>query len=308
MKMKKKILVIGDIMLDRYWKGSIDRISPEAPVPIINISSSIDKLGGAANVAKNLSDLDIPTTLIGVVGNDEASSQITKLLDKNKITFKKIIDPRIRTTIKLRVLGKNQQLMRIDHEDKNKSKTKKQLMSLIKENIADYEGIIISDYDKGVVKPIVTDLIKLAKKFKIKVFIDPKGNDFSCYKNSYLVKPNQKEFDNIVGEPKDFYDFELKAKKLRDKLKLEALLITRGKDGMLLVQKNKITKFKAQQQDVFDVTGAGDTVISVLVSEILKGKNILNAVKISNIAAGIIIQKLGTASVSNQDLKNAINK
>ncbi|MBH44601.1 MAG: D-glycero-beta-D-manno-heptose-7-phosphate kinase [Gammaproteobacteria bacterium] len=308
MKNKNKILVIGDIMLDRYWKGSIDRISPEAPVPIINVSSSVDKLGGAANVAKNLSDLGIKPTLVGIVGDDEASNKITTLLKKNKITFKKIVDPKVRTTIKLRVLGKNQQLMRIDHEDRNKSKTKKELLRTIKENILDHEAIIISDYDKGVVKPIIKELIKLAERSKTKVFIDPKGDDFNYYINSYLVKPNQKEFENIVGSPKNFQDFESRAKKLREKLKLKALLITRGKDGMLLVEENNITKFKAHQQDVFDVTGAGDTVISVLAAEIIKGKTINNAVKISNIAAGITIQKLGTASVTNKDLKNAIKK
>jgi len=308
MAVNKKILVIGDIMLDRYWKGSIDRISPEAPVPIINISSSIDKPGGAANVAKNLTDLDIDVTLIGIVGKDEANEKITELVEKQGIRFEKVVDPKIRTTIKLRVLGKNQQLMRIDHEDKNKSKLKRDLINKIQKNLHNIDAIIISDYDKGVVKPIIKDVIKKATKLNIKVFVDPKGNDFSCYANSYLVKPNQKEFENIMGIPENISDLESRALKLKNKLKVNALLITRGKDGMLLVHDGKIIKYKAYQHDVFDVTGAGDTVISVLAASVVTKKNLQTSVKLSNIAASLTIQKLGATSVTKEDLKNAVKK
>ncbi len=303
---RKKILVVGDIMLDKYWSGEVDRISPEAPVPIININSSTNKPGGAANVAVNLAKFGMQVTLMGITGKDEANTEIMRLLKKANVTYKPLVDLKIRTTTKLRITGKNQQLMRIDHEDKDKSKLHKKLLSQVLKVIKKQDAIILSDYDKGVIKPIVVDILKSSLKLNIKTFVDPKGDSFDCYKNAFLLKPNQNEFDSIAGLSKTKTSFHLKAEKLRKKLKLTALLVTQGKEGMTLFQKDKITSYPAEQKDVFDVTGAGDTVISILAASIAAGKSLDSAVKISNIAAGLSIQKLGAASVTQKELLDDI--
>ena len=305
---RKKILVIGDVMLDRYWMGHVNRISPEAPVPILDVSKAIDKPGGAANVAKNLSDFGMDVTLIGLTGKDEAAMKLFELLSNLNIDYIPIEDSSIRTTMKLRVIDKNQQLMRIDHEDKNLSRALKNNFRFIEELIPNFDGIIISDYDKGMVKPLIKKILSKASKLKIKTFVDPKGTDFSYYKNAFLLKPNLKEFEDIMGISKDISDLKIKGEKLRKKLSLEYLLLTQGKNGMILFGKNKISSYDALQQDVFDVTGAGDTVISILTSYIVAGKSIVSAVKMSNIAAGLSVQKLGSTSVSQEDLKNGFTK
>ena len=305
---KKKILVIGDVMLDRYWMGQVNRISPEAPVPILEVYDAVDKPGGAANVAKNLSDFGMDVTLVGLTGNDEASEKLTQLLSKTNIKYKPIIDPKVRTTMKLRVIDKNQQLMRIDHEDKNLSNLVLKSLKDIESSMNLFDGIIISDYDKGMIKPIIKKILSKANKLGIQTFIDPKGKDFSFYKNAFLLKPNQKEFEDIVGicpTKKSLVD---KGEKLRKKLSLKYLLLTQGKKGMILFEENKVTSHIAHQQDVFDVTGAGDTVISILATYVISGKSIATAVKMSNIAAGLSIKKLGSTSVSQKELNNASKK
>ena len=305
---KKKILVIGDVMLDRYWMGQVNRISPEAPVPILDVNDAVDKPGGAANVAKNLSDFGMDVTLVGLTGNDEASEKLSQLLSKTNIKYKPIIDPKVRTTMKLRVIDKNQQLMRIDHEDKNLSNLVLKSLKDIESSMNLFDGIIISDYDKGMIKPIIKKILSKANKLGIQTFIDPKGKDFSFYKNAFLLKPNQKEFEDIVGicpTKKSLVD---KGEKLRKKLSLKYLLLTQGKKGMILFEENKVTSHIAHQQDVFDVTGAGDTVISILASYVISGKSMATAVKMSNIAAGLSIKKLGSTSVSQKELNNASKK
>ena len=305
---KKKILVIGDVMLDRYWMGQVNRISPEAPVPILDVNDAVDKPGGAANVAKNLSDFGMDVTLVGLTGNDEASEKLSQLLSKTNIKYKPIIDSKVRTTMKLRVIDKNQQLMRIDHEDKNLSNLVLKSLKDIESSMNLFDGIIISDYDKGMIKPIIKKILSKANKLGIQTFIDPKGKDFSFYKNAFLLKPNQKEFEDIVGicpTKKSLVD---KGEKLRKKLSLKYLLLTQGKKGMILFEENKVTSHIAHQQDVFDVTGAGDTVISILATYVISGKSIATAVKMSNIAAGLSIKKLGSTSVSQKELNNASKK
>ena len=305
---KKKILVIGDVMLDRYWMGQVNRISPEAPVPILDVNDAVDKPGGAANVAKNLSDFGMDVTLVGLTGNDEASEKLSQLLSKTNIKYKPIIDPKVRTTMKLRVIDKNQQLMRIDHEDKNLSNLVLKSLKDIESSMNLFDGIIISDYDKGMIKPIIKNILSIAFLLGIQTFIDPKGKDFSFYKNAFLLKPNQKEFEDFVGicpTKKSIVD---KGEKLRKKLSLKYLLLTQGKKGMILFEENKVTSHIAHQQDVFDVTGAGDTVISILATYVISGKSIATAVKMSNIAAGLSIKKLGSTSVSQKELNNASKK
>ena len=305
---KKKILVIGDVMLDRYWMGQVNRISPEAPVPILDVNDAVDKPGGAANVAKNLSDFGMDVTLVGLTGNDEASEKLSQLLSKTNIKYKPIIDPKVRTTMKLRVIDKNQQLMRIDHEDINLSNLVLKSLKDIESSMNLFDGIIISDYDKGMIKPIIKKILSKANKLGIQTFIDPKGKDFSFYKNAFLLKPNQKEFEDIVGICSTKKSLVDKGEKLRKKLSLKYLLLTQGKKGMILFEKNKVTSHVAHQQDVFDVTGAGDTVISILATYVISGKSIATAVKMSNIAAGLSIKKLGSTSVSQKELNNASKK
>ena len=295
-------------MLDRYWMGSVNRISPEAPVPIVDVDYSTDKPGGAANVAKNLSDFGMDTTLIGISGKDEAAEKLSALMSGLNVVYKPLVDLKVRTTMKLRVIDKNKQLMRIDHEDKHKSKVASNLYKSIESIIDSFDAIIISDYGKGAVKPIIKKVLKIASKLNIMTFVDPKGDDFTFYKGAYLLKPNQKEFENIMGASKTTNEFKAKGEKLRKELKLNSLLVTRGKDGMMLFEKNQITSFKAIQQDVFDVTGAGDTVISIVASYMTSGENMISAVTMSNIAAGLSVQKLGSTSVSQEDLSNATNK
>ena len=305
---KKKILVIGDVMLDRYWMGQVNRISPEAPVPILDVNDAVDKPGGAANVAKNLSDFGMDVTLVGLTGNDEASEKLSQLLSKTNIKYKPIIDSKVRTTMKLRVIDKNQQLMRIDHEDKNLSNLVLKSLKDIESSMNLFDGIVISDYDKGMIKPIIKKILSKANKLGIQTFIDPKGKDFSFYKNAFLLKPNQKEFEDIVGICSTKKSLVDKGEKLRKKLSLKYLLLTQGKKGMILFEENKVTSHIAHQQDVFDVTGAGDTVISILATYVISGKSIATAVKMSNIAAGLSIKKLGSTSVSQKELNNASKK
>ncbi|MBT5406268.1 MAG: D-glycero-beta-D-manno-heptose-7-phosphate kinase [Gammaproteobacteria bacterium] len=305
---KKKILVIGDVMLDRYWMGQVNRISPEAPVPILDVCSSIDKPGGAANVAKNLSDFGMDVTLIGLTGKDEASVKLFDLISASKIDYKPIEDPNIRTTIKLRVIDKNKQIMRIDHEDKDLSKVVMDSYKPILKVLSTYDGIIISDYDKGMVKPLVKKILRKAVVLGIKTFVDPKGLDFSFYKKAFLLKPNLSEFEAIAGVSKNTKEFRSKGERLRKKLSLSFLLVTEGKKGMTLFEENKATSYSASQKDVFDVTGAGDTVVSILSSYIIAGKSISSAVKMSNLAAGLSVQKLGSTSVTQSELLNESKK
>ncbi len=302
---KQKILVIGDLMLDRYWKGSVNRISPEAPVPIIDISQCDDKPGGAANVAKNLSDFDMDVILIGLIGNDEAGQKLDEIISPLNIEYNPVIDSKIRTTLKLRVIDRDKQLLRIDHEDLGISLNIDKILDNIMKFITKCDGIIISDYDKGVVKPIIKKLIDHCNKNKIKTFIDPKSNSFKCYKDSFLLKPNLVEFEMIMGKSSNKDDFIKKGRKMLDELNLEYLLVTEGRNGMTLFSNNGVEHFDALEQDVFDVTGAGDTVISILSACYLAGNDMTSAVKLSNKAASLSVKKLGSTSVTQEELLDA---
>ena len=302
MILKKKILVIGDVMLDRYWMGQVNRISPEAPVPILDVDTSVDKPGGAANVAKNLSDFGMDVTLIGLTGEDETSEKLLEILSSTNINYKPIIDKNIRTTMKLRVIDKNQQLMRLDHEDKNLSEVVPKAYEDIEDTLDSYDGIIISDYDKGMVKPIIKKILSKASSLKIKTFIDPKGMNFDFYKNAYLLKPNLKEFEDIAGKCPNKKVFNEEGEKLRRKLKLEYLLITQGKDGMTLFEDGKASSYASNQQDVFDVTGAGDTVVAVFSMALCVEFSYFDAMCLANNAAGVVVGKMGTATLDQTEL------
>ena len=295
-------------MLDKYSHGDVTRMSPEAPVPIVDIKKIVYKPGGASNVAKNLSALGMKVTLLGITGDDPELKELIKVLRHTEIKFDPIKDITIRTTLKSRVIGNDQHLIRLDHEDKNKSKMHNDLLNKLSKYIKDTDLIILSDYDKGVIKPIAAEVIEIANKNKIKVLVDPKGSDFSIYKNSFLIKPNELEFDIITGQTKNKKQMIEKGKKLKNELNLDALLLTLGKNGMLLFEKNTVISFPTSQKEVYDVTGAGDTVISVLAASLSSNKTLKKSCELANIAAGLSIQHLGTVSISKSNLNNAIKK
>ena len=305
---KKNILVIGDIMLDKYSHGNMNRISPEAPVPIVDINKVTFKPGGASNVAKNLSALGMNVTLLGITGDDPELKELIKVLRHTDIKFDPVKDITIRTTLKQRIIANDQHLMRLDHEDKNKSCMHKELYKKITKYMKGTDIIILSDYDKGAVKPISKEIIDLANQNGIKVIIDPKGTDYSVYQNAYMVKPNELEFSTIIGKPKNKNDMIKKGKQLMRELELESLLLTLGKNGMVLFSKDSVLTFPTSQKDVYDVTGAGDTVISVIAASLASNKSLKKSCELANVAAGLSIQHLGTVSISKSDISNAIKK
>ena len=304
---KANVLVIGDIILDKYIYGSVDRVSPESPVPVLRPESEESRLGGAANVASNISSLGSKVSLQGVIGRDEAAEGLKALLKEKKVKgfFSTSSLP---TISKLRLLASRQQLLRIDVEEKfsieDWSKTKALFSKIISSTKATV--IVVSDYDKGTLRDIPF-LIKQAAKKNIYTLIDPKGNDFSKYEGANIITPNYLEFSNAVGGVLSESDLTLKAKNLIEDLKLEALLITRGAEGMTLVEKQKDkmmrTDFSTLAQEVFDVSGAGDTVIASLAASIASGFNLSDSVRISNVAAGIVVGKSGTATPRLSELE-----
>ena len=304
---KSKILIIGDAMLDKYFLGSTERISPEAPVPVLKVESEILKPGGAANVASNISSLGQDTTLIANIGIDTNGKILKKLIGAQKINLISKNDKNIKTTTKSRFISQNQQLIRVD--DETNDKINFLMPSNIESQVKKCDALIFSDYKKGAQNNI-TKLIKLANKFKKPVFIDPKGDNFDCYKNSFCITPNRTEFENIVGKCSSNQDIVNKSKKLITKLNLKSILITLGSEGMILVEKNlKPTKIEATSvNEVFDVTGAGDTVIATLCATYLSSetKDLKFAAVVANIAAGEVIKKLGAQSISEKELSSKV--
>ena len=309
---KGNVLVIGDIILDRYISGSVDRVSPEAPVPVLKPSTEEIRLGGAANVALNLSSLGTKATLIGVTGKDRSSKQIKELLKKNNIKSS-ISQSKLPTISKLRLLAAQQQLIRIDNEEEfsdddwisSLSSYKKQIK--LKKN----KVLIISDYGKGTLKNIPF-LIKEAKKLNKTILIDPKGEDFTKYKSANIITPNFSEFQRVVGNIKNETDLTRKGKELINSLKLDALLITRGSEGMTLLESlnGKVIRsdFPTEAKDVFDVSGAGDTVIASIGAGLAGNFSLSDSIKLANIAAGIVVGKSGTATVSQSEIDPLLNQ
>lgn len=303
----KKIAVIGDLMLDRYWYGDTTRISPEAPVPIVKMSNIKENAGGAANVATNISTLNINCSLFGIIGGDEAGNKLKNILLKNKVNCYFVENKNFSTITKLRILSQHQQLIRVDFENPYNRDDINKATELLKNNINDFNIIVCSDYNKGCLTNI-QDIIKIATTKKIPVLVDPKGNNFFKYQGAFLLTPNMKEFQDIVGEVKTDKEIQEKALNLIKKLNLKALLITRSEKGMsLIIQNKKMLNIPTRAKEVFDVTGAGDTVISVLASCLANNISLEKSCEIANIAAGIVVGKLGAASLSKSELLSAIN-
>tara|TARA_B100001248_G_scaffold217625_1_gene172790 strand:- start:366 stop:1778 length:1413 start_codon:yes stop_codon:yes gene_type:complete len=309
---KGNVLVFGDIILDRYISGSVNRVSPEAPVPVLKPSDEDIRLGGAANVAVNLSSLGSKATLIGVTGKDDPSDQVKVLLKKNKIknALSKSVNP---TISKLRFLAGQQQLIRIDSEEEFTEADWKTSLSNYRKHIRIEKNkvLVISDYEKGTLKNIPL-IIKEAKRLNKIILVDPKGDDFAKYKSANIITPNFNEFVRVVGKIREEADVTRKGKELIHSLKLSALLITRGSEGMTLLEKKsgKITRmdFPTEAKDVFDVSGAGDTVIASIAAGLASGFSLSESIKLANVAAGIVVGKSGTAIVNKDEITPFLNK
>jgi rfaE bifunctional protein kinase chain/domain len=296
-----RILVVGDVMLDRYWFGEVSRISPEAPVPVVRIERREERLGGAANVARNAAALGTRTGLLGVVGKDEAGDAVEQLLAELNIKSYLNRDVAISTIIKLRVIGRQQQLLRVDFEEAPTDTVLRNKLTQFNALLSQYDVIVLSDYAKGSLVN-VADMIASARKLGKRILVDPKGEDFSPYAGASILTPNKSELKHIVGSWKTEAELTAKAQKLRIDLELEALLLTRSEEGMTLFTEQEATHFPAMAREVYDVSGAGDTVIATMAAMLGAGMPLADAVAIANRAGGIVVGKLGTATVTKEEL------
>jgi rfaE bifunctional protein kinase chain/domain len=300
-----RLLIVGDVMLDRYWFGEVARISPEAPVPVVKVGRSEERPGGAANVARNVAALGARVALLSVVGEDEAGRSLQRLLTASGIDVSLHLDPAISTTVKLRVIGRQQQLLRIDFETAPSHEVLRAKLFEFESRLLDCDAVILSDYGKGGLTHI-GEMIRLARAAGKKVLVDPKGDDFSKYAGATIVTPNRAELREVVGRWKDDEELARKAEVLRRGLALEALLVTRSEEGMSLFHAAGALHEKAVAREVFDVSGAGDTVIATLAVMLACGASWQDAVHVANIAAGVVVGKLGTAVVSREELAAAM--
>lgn len=296
-----RILVVGDVMLDRYWFGEVSRISPEAPVPIVRVERREARLGGAANVARNAVALGAHTGLLGVVGQDEAGDQVQQMVRELDIEGYLNRDATISTIIKLRVIGRQQQLLRIDFEEAPSESILRDKLTQFNALLPKFDVVVLSDYAKGSLVN-VSDMILAARAAGKHVLVDPKGEDFSRYAGASVLTPNRAEFRHVVGSWKNEAELTEKAQALRSKLALDALLLTRSEEGMTLYTDQEVVHIPAMAREVFDVSGAGDTVIATLAVMLGANVPIAEAVAIANRAGGIVVGKLGTATVTKEEL------
>lgn len=301
------LLVVGDLMLDRYWSGSATRISPEAPVPVVHIKSNEERAGGAGNVAINLASLGAKVTVMGYCGEDETGDSLLRLLSEAGITCAVEREDKFPTITKLRVLSHHQQLIRLDFEDSFHDHASDALLRRFEASLPEVDVVILSDYGKGTLAA-APDLIRLSRQAGKQVLVDPKGRDFSKYRQADLITPNLSEFEAVVGPCRDLAELEAKAAQCLLDLELGALLITRGDQGMSLFRRDgQPLHLPAKAKEVFDVTGAGDTVISVLAASLAANSPLPEATALANLAAGIVVGKLGTASVTPEELDYALH-
>jgi len=295
------VLVTGDVILDRYWFGDVDRISPEAPVPIVSVKRAEERLGGAANVARNMTALGARAGLLAVLGKDEAAVSVSALLREASITAHVQSDDHLPTTVKLRIVGRTQQMLRADFERLPDHETLLKHLDGYRALLDGYDIVVLSDYGKGGLTHIA-EMIEAAHERGKRVLVDPKGDDYSRYKGATLITPNQAELRAVVGRWKSEQELASKAQHLRTELELEALLLTRSEEGMTLYTAEGHRSVPAQAREVFDVTGAGDTVIAVLAVMLAGGQSIWDAVQVANRAGGVVVGKFGTATVSYDEL------
>ncbi len=300
-----RLLIVGDVMLDRYWFGDVSRISPEAPVPVVKVERCEERPGGAANVARNAAALGARVSLLSLVGKDEAGESLARLVRDGGIDASLYVDDAVSTTVKLRVIGRQQQLLRIDFESRPSHEVLRAKLAEFSLRLPDCDAVVFSDYGKGGLTHI-SEMIALARGAGKIVLIDPKGDDYSAYAGATVVTPNRSEMRDVAGRWKDEADLERKATELRDQLQLDALLVTRSEEGMSLFLADRAIHEKAVAREVFDVSGAGDTVIATLGVMLASGADWEPAIHVANVAAGIVVGKLGTAVVTRDELAAAL--
>lgn len=296
-----RLLVVGDVMLDRYWFGEVNRISPEAPVPVVRVERREERLGGAANVARNAVALGAQTGLLGVVGMDEAGDLVQKLLTDLNISSYLNRDESISTIIKLRVIGRQQQLLRVDFENPPTDTVLRNKLTQFNALLPEYDVIVLSDYAKGSLVN-VAEMIAAARRLGKPTLVDPKGDDFTRYRGASILTPNKSELRQVIGAWKSEDELTEKAHQLRQSLDLEALLLTRSEEGMTLYTTKDVLHIPTVAREVYDVSGAGDTVIATLATMLGAGRPLADAVAIANRAGGIVVGKLGTATVTKEEL------
>lgn len=302
------VLIVGDVMLDRYWSGDTSRVSPEAPIPVVHVRKTEEKPGGAGNVAVNVAALGAKATLLGMVGNDQAGDNLEKILTSHGINCLLQRTKIAPTITKLRLMSRNQQLIRIDFEEEPVTFSPAKQLEMYKEQLQHTDVVIMSDYCKGALQNSV-ELIQLAKEKNIPVFIDPKEPSFAPYRGATMLTPNMKEFKAVVGEVNSLKEIEEKARQQILENDLDAILLTRSEEGMSLIQRDHpMLNIPTQAKEVFDVTGAGDTVISTLACAIAAGQAWPRAIALANLAAGISISKVGAATVSVPELRRELNR
>lgn len=296
-----RVLVVGDAMLDRYWFGAVDRISPEAPVPVVRVNREEERLGGAANVALNAKTLGAQVTLLTVVGQDEPARKLQQLLEQQGVKTLLGHDPQLYTIVKLRVIGRSQQLIRVDFENTPDHEVLASMLGDFERALDAHDAVLFSDYGKGGLEHIPR-MIELARKAGKPVLVDPKGSDYSRYAGATVITPNRAELAQVVGNWSSETQLHERAEALRKKLGLTGLLVTRSEEGMSLFDAEGEARVPAQAREVFDVTGAGDTVIAALAALLACGVTLRDALPIANRAGGIVVGKFGTASVSYEEL------
>ena len=301
---KARVLVVGDAMLDRYWYGAVDRISPEAPVPVVRITRTEARMGGAANVANNIVALGAKASLLSVVGDDEASHQLQALVAQSGITPYFGRDAKLKTTVKLRVIGRQQQLIRLDFENTPETEVLASQSATFENLCPQNDAVLFSDYGKGGLAHIGLMIAKAKALGKV-VLVDPKGSDFTRYKTATVITPNRAELEQVIGPWTSESDLQTKAQNLRQQLELKALLLTRSEAGMTLFDDMGQLNVPAVAREVFDVTGAGDTVIATFAAMLATGMSLRDAVPPANQAGGIVVGKFGTATVSLDELFSA---
>jgi rfaE bifunctional protein kinase chain/domain len=299
------VLVVGDVMLDRYWFGDVNRISPEAPVPVVLVKRTDERPGGAANVARNITALQGNASLISVVGNDEAGESLGRLLDREGVKHTLHRDPELSTTVKLRVIGQQQQLLRIDFERMPSHEVLASKLDAFERQVDAADAVVLSDYGKGGLAHVAR-MIEAARRHGKPVLVDPKGSDYARYRGATLLTPNRSEFREVAGRWTDEADLERRAQKLRAELDLEGLIVTRSEEGMSLFTAKETWHEPTRAREVYDVSGAGDTVIGVLALMVAAGSDLHAAMKVANHAAGIVVAKLGTAVAHREELEASL--
>jgi D-glycero-beta-D-manno-heptose-7-phosphate kinase len=299
---KTNLLVVGDVMLDRYWFGDSDRISPEAPVPVVQVAKVDERLGGAANVARNVAALGANTTILGVVGDDEAGNRIGDLLRQSGVNSQLEIDPNVPTTVKLRVIARQQQLIRLDFEETPSKTALEQKRARFEKALGTADVLVLSDYGKGALSQVAA-MIEYARAQNKVILVDPKGEDYEKYRGATVLTPNRSELRQVVGRWADEADLTQRAQDLRRSLGIQALLLTRSEEGMSLFTDQGVSHVRAQAREVFDVSGAGDTVIATLAVALAAQWPLDRAMALANRAGGIVVGKLGTATVTSEELQ-----